>query len=298
MLAGTAPHAHAGAGADAETPLRFGILAEDGIRAEGYRPLTEYVARTLGRPVELHPVPGRGELPAMLGRGEIDFAVLPPLAYAEAAFRPKPIVALLACSVRQGKGSYRGYLVTTQAGDVRSVAQLAGRRVAFVHPSSTSGYLYPVQVLRREGVIGPDQEPGDVFEVLFAGSHLEVARAVAEGRADAGAIFDAGIEMASRAGIDAGSFRILARTDPIPHEAMAARATLDPDLRERLRAAVLNVDTRTAQGRDVLRTLSHDVQLNGFVACDPTLFEPIRRTAVWEGTGTPVSKPAPEASPR
>ena len=189
-----------------------------------------------------------------------------------------PPVELLGCSVRQGKTSYRGYLIARRDGGVRSLKDLRGKRMAFVDEGSTSGYFYPVQVLRDEGLLsGPEDLKSLFSSVEFLGSHEKVVLAVAEGRADAGAVYDLAIaDAAERVGVDPASMRILGRTRPIPHEAVVALPGVDPELRRNFQEAILALDTRSEEGRRVLRPLAGNLKLNGCIACDQSVFDPLR----------------------
>ena len=255
-------------------PVRFGMIESPLHREADLRPVADWIAARTSREVELVAFRDYEALSARIESGGVDIAILFPVAVAQALERLPP-VRVLACSVRQGKPTYRGYFITRHESKVASLADLAGKRIAFVDESSTSGFFFPLQVLRKEGLV-KDREDLERFfgSVSFLGSHEKVLEAVASGEADAGTVYDQAIRRSADMGVDAATFRILGRTDPIPHEALAAAPNLDPALFEELRKAVLALDTRTEEGRRVLLPMA--MELNGFAPCDERVFDPVR----------------------
>ena len=70
------------------------------------------------------------------------------------------------------------------------VEELRGRTIAFVDPASSSGYIYPMVLLIRRGLVR-DRDPKTFFkDALFAGTHEAALRALLQGRVDAAASFD------------------------------------------------------------------------------------------------------------
>lgn len=255
-------------------PLRFGMIESPLHTQSDLQPVADWIASRIGRPVELVTAADYPDLSARTERGEIDVAILFPVAVAQALSRVPP-VTVLACSIRQGKPTYRGYFITRQESAVRTLADLKGTRIAFVDRGSTSGYFYPVQVLKKEGLVRGEADLASFFgAVSFLGSHEKVLKAVAAGEADAGTAYDLGIRRSVDAGVDPGAFRIIGRTDEIPHEAVAARFGLDPAVAAKVRDALLELDTRTDAGRRVLKPMA--TQLNGFAPCDASVFDAVR----------------------
>jgi phosphate/phosphite/phosphonate ABC transporter binding protein len=260
-------------------PVRLGLIpaiAHERMEAE-FTPVADFLAARIGRPVQLVVAKDYAEISSLLKTHSVEFAVLFPLAFAQAE-GTIPDVTLIACSVRQGKPAYHGYIITTRNSPVHSLAELRGRRIGFVDRGSTSGYLFPVQVLIDEGLIKtPEDLPKFFSEVKFLKSHDNVLKAVLAGEVDAGAIYDGEVAQAGRLGVDPGQLRILARTAPIPHEAVVAAPGVPPQLKDAFRSALLGLDTRTPEGRAVLRPLVTELKLNGYVDCDRHVFDPVRR---------------------
>jgi ABC-type phosphate/phosphonate transport system substrate-binding protein len=78
-----------------------------------------------------------------------------------------------------------------------------------------------------------------------------VIAAVLEGRADAGAIYDGALGVATRSGVAVEKLVTLASSDPIPHDALAVRIGLDAALAKRIQLALIDLDKSEA-GRRVI----------------------------------------------
>ncbi len=256
-------------------PIRFALIESPIHKKADLEPIATWLGERVGRPVELVIAADYSDMRKKIDGSEVEFAILFPLAFAQALER-RPPVELLGCSVRQGKTYYRGYLIAKRDGPIRSLQDLRGKKMGFVDPNSTSGFFYPMQVLRDEGLV-KSRDDLDAFFASheFLGSHEKVVLAVANGAVDAGAVYDLAIaDAASRSGVDPAVLRILGRTGDIPHEAVVALPGVDPELTRKFREALLALDTRTDEGRRVLRPLG-SLKLNGFVACGQEVFDPI-----------------------
>ena len=85
-------------------------------------------------------------------------------------------------------GDYRSYLIVPKGSDIREPADLAGKRVCFVDPGSTSGFLFPSAALLDVG-LDPSENSTDIT-AIFAGGHDASAIAVNNGDCDAGFAYD------------------------------------------------------------------------------------------------------------
>lgn len=83
--------------------------------------------------------------------------------------------------IRHGSATYQSQFIAKVDGPIKTVADLAGKKVAFVDPSSTSGYLLPLKTLKDKKI-----EPK---ETVFAMKHDSVVSMIYQGQVDAGATF-------------------------------------------------------------------------------------------------------------
>jgi len=151
-----------------------------------------------------------------------------------------------------GTTAYTAYIIVHRESGIESLDDLRGKRFVFVDPGSASGYLFPYVFFLKNGI-----DPGTYFgEILFAGNHVEAVRLVAERKADAAAVSSNSLETARDAGIPTRSLKILEKTGRIPHDTVCARRGLDPETTRAVRRLLLDLDTRTEQGRRILRESS------------------------------------------
>jgi phosphate/phosphite/phosphonate ABC transporter binding protein len=165
--------------------LKFGftpVLSEAEMRAE-FDPLMAYLSDAIGRKVVLYIAKNYGDLRTQMEAGAVDIGSFSPFAYVDAARGGK--IRIIAQSILDNSATYRGLIITRKDSGLKTVAELEGKRFAFVDPKSASGYVYPRAMLIERGV-----NPERYFkETIFAGGHDKVIAAVLEGKADAGAIY-------------------------------------------------------------------------------------------------------------
>ena len=252
--------------------LKFGftpVLGEAEMRAE-FEPLVTYLSGAIGQKVSLYIATDYGDLRTQMEAGAVDIGSFSPFAYVDAARGGK--IRIIAQSVLDGATTYRGIIVARTDSGLKTLADLRGKRFAFVDPKSASGYVYP-----RAMLIEKDIAPEGYFkETFFAGDHSKVIAAVLEGRADAGAIYEGALGVAKSRGVPTESLVTLARTDPIPHDAIAVRTGLDGALVKKIQAALVDLDKSEA-GRRVIANSKK--KLTGHVIADDSLFDVVRRTA-------------------
>jgi phosphate/phosphite/phosphonate ABC transporter binding protein len=252
--------------------LKFGftpVLSEPEMRTE-FEPLMNYLSESIGQKVTLYIAKDYGDLRTQMENGSVDIGSFSPFAYVDAARGGK--IRIIAQSIIEGSATYRGIIVTRKDSGLKSIADLKGKRFAFVDPKSASGYVYPRAMLIEKGI-----NPETFFkETIFAGSHDKVIAAVLDGRVDAGAIYDGAIGVAQRSNVSTENLVTLAGSDPIPHDAIAVRIGLNEALAKRVQSALINLDKSEA-GRRVIANSKK--KLTGHVIAEDKVFDVVRRTA-------------------
>lgn len=233
-------------------------------------PLAKYLTAQLGHPIEVTVPKDYEATIAQLAAGEIDVAILAPLSYVVAKKRI-PDLVLVAQLVAEGGGQYLAYIVTATDGPVNALTDLRGKRFAFVDKHSTTGYLLPLDLLMSAGL-----DPlHDFKSTAFAGSHPAVVDLVLAHKAEAGAIASTTFGHMREAKLR-DRLRILAKSDPVPFDAVVARAALPAEYVAKLRATLLDLSTRTDEGRAVLSGVTLN---NGFVEVSDGAYDGVRRVA-------------------
>lgn len=83
--------------------------------------------------------------------------------------------------LRHGLATYQSQFIVKADSNIKKIEDLAGKKVAFVEPASTSGYLLPLKTLNEKNI--------NPKETVFAGKHDNVVSMVYTGQVDAGATF-------------------------------------------------------------------------------------------------------------
>lgn len=139
-------------------------------------------------------------------------------------------------SADKGQRSYQLIVIARKDGPIQSPADLKGRKVAHVSPSSNSGHMAPMALLPKQGVA-----PGKDYKVLFSGKHDQSILGVASGDYEAAAVASDVFErMAARGAIKAEDFRVVWRSENFPTSSFAHAHDLAPPVRDAIVRCFLN----------------------------------------------------------
>jgi phosphonate transport system substrate-binding protein len=213
-----------------------------------------------------------------MATSSVDIAWLSPLAYVQAhqSIGAEPLMS----GVRDGSPSARGQIIVRADSGIRSLDGLRGKTFAFVDQGSGTGYLYPKALLKERGI-----DLKFLFaETTFAGTDDKVLTAVYRGEVDAGAIIgdalpdgprDPRVRLQETLPGVLSAVRVIARTDPVPNDALCQRKGVPPDVVATVRDGVERV-SETEVGKKALRDL---YGIEGLAAVTDADFEPVRRAA-------------------
>ncbi len=265
-----------------EERLRFAVtpIATKSVMEREYGPLTAHLAESLAVPVELVIPESYADITDRVVNGDVDAAILSPLAYVLTARRREGL-RVIATPIAQGAPTYASYILVREDSGLAELEDLEGGSIAFVDRRSTSGFLYPYAFLLEQGI-----EPEEFFgKIEFKGDHAAVIEALRTKKVDAGATFAAATEFLDTKG-SPPDLRILAKTGRIPYDAVVVVPSVSETTAERLREALLALNTRTEQGRQILRSSSG---INGFLAADDRHYDDIRRVLERVGTAAGIA---------
>ncbi|MCX7781941.1 MAG: phosphate/phosphite/phosphonate ABC transporter substrate-binding protein [Negativicutes bacterium] len=235
-----------------------------------YKPILESVARKIGAQAKVVIVSDYESLGHAIAKKIVDVGWFSPFAYVSAKEKDKGITPIVT-PVVNNSASYKGFIVARKDGLIKNIADLKGKRFAFVDPKSASGYLFPKALLAEQGL-----KPETYFgETLFLGSHDNVIENVLNGSVDGGATYSEALTAARKSGKSVDDLIIIAETEDIPKDAIAARQGLDAVLVEELRRAFMSMNDKTGQNSGLLRQTG----LNGFVYCSDDRYDIIRKVA-------------------
>ena len=184
-----------------------------------------------------------------MGAGRADIGWLNTFSYVIA--HQKYGVEVRLVTVRFGLPYYRAEIIAQSASGINSLADLKGKRFAFVDPASTSGYLFPLAGLKKAGY-----DPAKFFgQTVFAGSHNNVVLAVYQGRAEAGAVFEDARASVQKTLPDVmQKLKVVWKSDPIPNDTVSFRKDLPADVKDRVSTALLRF-SQDPVGLEALKSL-------------------------------------------
>ena len=171
----------------------------------------------MGQPVEIHVCKDYDEAVAKLQNQQAEFAFLSPLVFLEA--EEKANVKVLLKKVYGQSEFYYSALVVKKESPLKSVADLKGKKIAFVDKKSASGFMYPMVAIHKAGLSLSD------FAHQFLGNHDDAFASMLNGEADVAAVWadepesGKGVWSVDKFADQNPQVRVLSYSEPIPNDA-------------------------------------------------------------------------------
>ena len=210
----------------------------------------------------------------------VDLAFVHPVGYVLA--NREAGCQILVRDIWQGRVEYTARFYVRKDSGIRRVEDLRGKTVAFVDPASSSGYIYPMVLLIKQGLVR-NRDPKTFFkDALFAGTHDAALRAVAQGRVDAAASFDKAPELHLKDPAEVARLGFVGETPAIPEAGICARPGLPADTLARVKKALLAM--KPPEYATVLKDIYN---IDGFVEASDADYQPVRDAVALMGLGPP-----------
>ncbi len=178
---------------------------------------------------------------------------------------------IIAVDVWHGKTNYASRFFVRKDSGFKRLEELRGKNIAFVDPGSTSGYVYPMVMLMKKGLV-KDRDPKTFFkEAMFAGTHEAALLALLNGSVDAVASFDLAPQQYLKEKERVEKLTYIAETDPIPEAGMCVREGLDPTLVGKIRDALMAFNA--PEYRPILKDF---YGIDGFAPAKDSDYNPVR----------------------
>jgi len=214
---------------DSQT-LIFGVVPDAVDTETNYQPLTDYIALKTGKSVEYRESTDYAALIEAAVAGKVDVASFSGFTYVIATDRGAKLTAISSIITEAGEepGYYSEAIVPVDS-PIQSLKDFAGKRVCFVDPSSTSGYLFPTFRLMEEGI-----DAADDITPVFAGKHDVSVTKTGEGHeCEAGFAEDSEVARSS-------AVRVVDRTK-VPGAPVVYSSLLPAEVQATLRDALSSV---------------------------------------------------------
>jgi phosphonate transport system substrate-binding protein len=217
---------------------------------ERHHLVIEYLSRATGLTIRQVFPDTFDEHMHMVGRGLIDLTFSNPYIYVKIADR-YGARAFARIVEPQGQEKFRGQIICRADNpSIKTLADLKGKRLIAVDPTSAGGYLYPWGLILENGL-----SKKDFAEITFApgpgGKQEKVVMAVYSGKYDVGLIREGTLNILKNK-IDLKQIRILAYSRWYPGWVYAARKGLDPALVEKIKQALVALNMHNPEEKAIL----------------------------------------------
>ena len=166
----------------------------------------------------------------------------------------------------EGKPSYRSCIIVLANSGIKSLTDLKNKKIAFGSRHSTTGNLIPRYMLKNSGVAIEDLGSLDNLR-----NHDAVARAVAKGEYDAGAIKSTAAERYKNRGV-----RVIATSEEIPSIALIVKKDTPKELIRAITDALVRLDRRNPEHRKIMENWDAEYKY-GFVPASATDYQGLIR---------------------
>jgi len=272
----------AGRASAAEAPLTLALTPSRDPTAlqEAGDAFVKAITRLSGIPIRAQVASDyAGVIEAVRSR-RVDLAFVHPVGYVLA--NREAGCQILVRDVWQGKTAYTARFYVRKASGIEKVEDLRGKTVAFVDPASSSGYIYPMVLLIKRGLV-KDHDPKSFFkDALFAGTHEAALQSVVHGRVDAAASFDKAPELYLKDKALVERLAFVGETSEIPEAGICARPGLNPETLARVKAALLAM-----KGPEHAAVLKEIYDIEGFIEAADRDYQPVRDAMELMGLGRP-----------
>jgi phosphonate transport system substrate-binding protein len=252
------------------TPLTVGLLPNERLTTERLKaeePLVRFLEGVTHRKVELIVTASYEETVDAFVAGRLDLARLGGVTYVLAKERHPETVPLVQ---RESDKKYHALFLGSAANGVTKLEQAKGKRMGYVDPLSTSGYVVPA-IMLLDGGLDP------LHDVIpeYTHAHDATVDMLAKGQLDAGVsdeiVYDKLIYLQK---IKRSEVNILETSPPFHDDVWVARETVDPKVRDALSRAFRALDP--ARGQDHLTLTALEAEATRFVAAQDSDYDPIR----------------------
>jgi phosphonate transport system substrate-binding protein len=241
---------------------------------------SEYYKKVTGLDVKTFIATDYTALIEALRSGRIDFAFLPPFSFVKAEEVAGAQVLMKA--VRKGQAVfYSGVIVRSDKG-YNKIEDLKGKNIAWVDPTSSSGFIIPKAALITKKKIDPDKFFG---KQVFAGSHDALVLSVLNGTVDAGATFvndqkgmDGAWHQFLKSDEDKKKIKMIFVSDAIPGDTMATSKKFMKEHKDIVDKTVklLTEMSKNDEGRAILKAL---YRIDSMVPATSKEYQPLRDAA-------------------
>ena len=157
-----------------------------------------------------------------------------------------------------GSIGYTLQLITHRDSPIKAIADLKGKRVAHVAPSSNSGDIAPRALFKAMGI-----EPGKDYEVLYSGKHDNSIMGVVNRDYDAAPVASTVLErMQARGLFKPGTLRVVYESSQFPRASFGVAHNLTPELKAKIKEAFVAFDFKKSKLATEFKDIERFAEVN------------------------------------
>ena len=229
-------------------PLMIGIFPRrDAVTtAKLFRPLSDYLEKRLGVPVEFEMSPDFDTFLTRLEERRYDLVHLNPYDYISVHDKLK--YDALVQNEEFGEKTIKGAIYVHHDSGITQLQQLRGKKILFGGgPRAMMSYIVPTYLLRQAGL-----RKGD-YQESYAINPPNAVLAVYLNQADAAGAGEVVRRLpVVTSKIDVGKLDVIAESEPLPHLPWAVKREMPESLKNRLRELLVDLKD-SEQGRKILK---------------------------------------------
>jgi phosphonate transport system substrate-binding protein len=250
------------------TKLRISMIptTDPGKALRDNQPLLAYWQKQTGQTPELTIPTSYAAVVEALANNKVDIAYLGGFTYVQASARAG-VTPLVQRTIDQ---QFHSVFITPTNSKIHSLADLHGHFV-FGDVNSTSGHLMPLYYMQQEKV-----DPEVIKNASYSGAHDATALAVANGKAEAGAMDEQVYKkMTANGQLKPDAVRVFYTTPPFFDYVWVANKNLDPRIADSFAAAMKSLSPDNADQKALLDLLNS----KGYVPASDADYGKLREAA-------------------
>ena len=240
-----------------EKVLKLGVVPSSNSEklVDDLTPFAKALGDKLGMKVEVFTASSYIGVIEGIGSGSVDFGLVPPFS-AVLSNKQSNTKNLLVGRSTRGKPGYFAEVFVRKNSNIKNLSDLKGKKIAFVDPSSASGYIYAGAMLKEAG-IDLDKD----IQYQFSGGHDKSLQLLLNKDVDAVASYENVIRKYTK------EFPTLkeditpiAKSELIPGVTVVASNNLDDEMQKKIKQALLEIQN----DKETIQILTNLFSITGF----------------------------------
>ncbi|MBU0278694.1 MULTISPECIES: phosphate/phosphite/phosphonate ABC transporter substrate-binding protein [unclassified Gemella] len=237
---------------------------------EDVQPIANKLSEKLGVKVEAFTASNYIGVIEGLNSGSVDFGLIPPFSSLLATSQGNA-KNILTAKGRDGQPGYKAVILVRKNANINSIEDLKNKKVAFVDPSSTSGYIYPGAMIVNKGL---SLEKDIVTQ--FTGGHDKSLQLLLNGDVDAIGSYENLLNKYAKDFPTAkDELKVLATSDLIPGITITVSNSLDADMQKKLKNALLELQN----DKETMELMTKLYSITGFEEVNQDVYKKVEETA-------------------